>query len=112
MLQRQLQGDPAFGRRAHLRFALEVPAVVKTPQGQFPATVLNLSGGGMYVISTVDAVIGATLQVKIGRPGEVEYLFTCVVRHGTRHDHLVGLGLSFSCVPLEIRGTTSALAGV
>ena len=104
LLSHLFEGDPKHRRRLHRRFPLVLHGVVKTPTGLCSAMVLNLSGHGMYVITTREVEPGETVQVKIGRPGEVEYLFTCtVVRSTTRNGVTVGLGLSFCCVPLEMR---------
>ena len=111
-LRHVLQGDTPIGdahtRRGSRRFQLLVRAVVKTREGWCSAIVLNVSGEGMYLISNRQVGIGDRVQVKLGRFGEVEYLFTCTVRRAARHDALTGLGLSFSCVPLEMRRARSA----
>lgn len=106
-LRHVLQGDTPIGelhtRRGSRRFPLLVRAVMKTREGWCSALVLNVSGEGMYLISTRHLSLGDRVQVKLGRVGEVEYLFTCTVRRSEQHDALTGIGLSFSCVPLEMR---------
>jgi hypothetical protein len=103
-LSRQLQGDPEGRRRGHRRFQTKIEAVVKTEEGVCFGLVLNLSGAGMYVaIMQQDATHGDTVQVKLGEPGQVEYLFTCEVVRQVLCDGVAYLGLRFNCVPLEMR---------
>jgi len=80
-LRQTLQGDPERQRRAHRRFPLKLPAVVKLEQGSLRnAVVLNVSGNGMYVAcNRAEVRRGDTLQIKLGQPNEVEYVFTCEV---------------------------------
>jgi hypothetical protein len=111
-LRHLLQGDTPIGelhsRRGSRRFPLMVRAVVKTREGWSSALVLNVSGEGMYLLATRHLELGERVQVKLGRVGEVEYIFTCAVRRSEQHDALCGVGLSFSCVPLEMRRARSA----
>jgi len=102
-LRRTLQGDPERQRRAHRRFSVRLPAALKLEQGYCNGQVLNLSANGMYLRSSRGARRGASVQVKLGRPGEVEYLFTCKVIRCVETEGMFHLGLSLSCVPLEIR---------
>lgn len=101
-LERFLEEQPTI-RRKHRRFPTALQAVVKTPNGLARGVVLDLSGCGMFVALEQDVPAGATVQVKVGRAGEVEYLFTCTVVRSGEHRGLVGLGLSYCCVPLEMR---------
>jgi hypothetical protein len=111
-LRHVLQGDAPIGelhtRRGSRRFPLMVRAVVKTREGWCSGLVLNVSGEGMYLLTTKHPEPGEKIQVKLGCFGEVEYIFTCSVQRIEKHDALVGLGLSFSCVPLEMRRARSA----
>jgi len=104
-LRQTLQGDPERQRRSHRRFPLKLPAVVRLAQGSLRnAVVLNVSGNGMYITcNRAQARKGDTVQVKLGQPDQVEYLFTCQVTRCARNGETTRLGLSFSCVPLEIR---------
>jgi hypothetical protein len=99
------EGDPLRRRRQHRRFPLLLHAVVKLPDGLCSGQVLDMSGVGMFVTTAHEVEPGDTVQVKLGRPGEVEYLFTCTVvrrTHDARSD-TYGVGLLFCCVPLEMR---------
>lgn len=104
-LRQTLQGDPERQRRSHRRFPLKLPAVAKLERGSLRnALVLNVSGNGMYIACHSKEVRrGDTLQIKLGQPDEVEYLFTCEVIRCVHSGETAYLGLSFSCVPLEIR---------
>lgn len=102
-LRQALQGDPERQRRAHRRFPVRLEAAVKLEQGFCNGQVVNLSASGMYLTCTRGARRGSTVQVKLGQPGEVEYLFTCNVIRCVEIEETWHLGLSFSCVPLEIR---------
>jgi len=100
------EGDPRqLRRRQFRRFPMLLHAVVKTERGLCSGEVLNMSGAGMYVALAQEVEHGATVQVKLGRPGEVEYLFTCdVIRTDNDADgETSGAGLAFCCVPLEMR---------
>jgi hypothetical protein len=107
-LRQVLQGDAPFeehARRSTRRFALLARAAVKGKGGSLATgLVLNISGDGMYVLTTSRQIaVGDTIQVKLGAMGEVEYLFTCIVTRQEAHEALIGLGLSFCCVPVEMR---------
>jgi PilZ domain len=104
-LRQTMQGDPERQRRSHRRFPLKLPAVAKLEQGNLrKALVLNVSGNGMYIAChSAEVRRGDTLQIKLGQPDEVEYLFTCEVIRCVHSGETAYLGLSFSCVPLEIR---------
>lgn len=99
------EGDPQYQRRHYRRFPLLLHAVVKTSRGWCSGRVLNMSGAGMYLALTHDVEAGTTVQVRVGQPGEVEYLFTCTVTRATSDvdGEPEGVGLSFCCVPLEMR---------
>jgi hypothetical protein len=102
-LRQMLQGDPQRQRRAHRRFPLRLPAVVKTDGGFCNGLLINLSGNGMCLACSREAARGSTVQVKVGQPDEVEYLFTCKVVRCIQGRDSFYLGLAFSCVPLEMR---------
>ena len=105
-LSHLFEGDPERRRRGHRRFPMLLHAVVKTPKGAWcQGRVLNMSGNGMVLSMSHDVPDGATIQVRLGRPGEVEYLFTCTVVRTVADaaGEPSGCGLSFCCVPLEMR---------
>jgi hypothetical protein len=99
------EGDPERRRRQYRRFPTLLHAVVKTEGGLCSGEVLNMSGAGMYLALSQEVEDGSTVQVKVGRPGEVEYLFTCdVVRADADSEgETSGVGLAFCCIPLEMR---------
>ncbi|MBW2530494.1 MAG: PilZ domain-containing protein [Deltaproteobacteria bacterium] len=98
------EGDTGKRRRCR-RFPLVLHALVKTPRGFCSAVVTDMSGAGMYLALCQDLAAGDTVQVRLGRPDEVDYLFTCdVVRVATDlTGETTGVGLSYCCVPLEMR---------
>lgn len=102
------EGDTA--RRQHRRFPLLLHAVVKIAGGWCSARVQDISGAGMYLTLSQYVEEGGTVQVRLGRPDEVEYLFTCnVVRVATDAEgDAEGIGLCFCCVPLEMRKARAA----
>jgi hypothetical protein len=102
-LRQMLQGDPERQRRAHRRFPLRLPAVVKSGRALCNGLLLNLSASGMYLACSREADRGSTVQIKVGQPDEVEYLFTCKVVRCIRNQDNYYLGLSFSCIPIEMR---------
>jgi hypothetical protein len=107
LLQDMLEGDPQ-GRRRHRRFPLKLPAMVKTCLGYCSGYLLNLSGEGMLLEIPDEVYEEESVQVKVGWPGEVEYLFTCTSTRVIGQRDLFLVGLSFSCVPVEIRRCSSA----
>lgn len=108
LLQDMLEGDPN-GQRRHRRFPLKLSAVVKTNEGLCRGMVLNLSGDGMLLALEKVVEVGDTIQVKVGSTGDVDYLFsTTVIRREQGRDVML-LGLSFNCVPLEMRRHPSGL---
>lgn len=104
-LSQLFEGDTRGQRRGFRRFPLVLHAVVKTPGGWCSADVLDMSGAGMFLALSQDVEPGDTVQVRLGLPDQVEYLFTCtVVRVVTDADGEVeGAGISLCCVPLEMR---------
>lgn len=105
LLHHLLDGDPesADGRRGHRRFPVLLQATVRLAEESWAGVVLDLSGHGMFLVTQRPVPVGATVQVRLGRPGEVVYVFTCTVRRGHPRDQLCGLGLSFCSPPLEMR---------
>lgn len=98
------QGDPPGGRRRHRRHATYLPAVVKSPSGQGHAILLNFSSGGLLLAMPQSIPAGSLVQVKLGSPGEVEYLFTCVVLRTLQgRSSLRGLACRLAGPPLELR---------
>ena len=98
------EGDPRqLRRRQFRRFPMLLHAVIKTERGLCSGEVLNMSGAGMYIALSQEVEHGSTVQVKVGRPGEVEYLFTCDVVRTETDEETISAGLSFCCIPLEMR---------
>jgi hypothetical protein len=98
-LRRLLEGDPARHRRHHRRLPLMLPVILRTRDSEWRATAINISGGGMYVMSPDDIPEGTTVDLAIGPPRE-RYRFTGVVMWTCRRGDLRGLGIRFSAVPL------------
>jgi len=98
-LKRLLEGDPARHRRHHRRLPIMLPVVLRTRDGERRGTAVNVSGGGMYVMSPEDIPEGSTVDLVIGPPRE-RYRFTGVVMWTRRRGEILGLGIRFSAVPL------------
>ncbi len=111
-LARLLEGDVERKRRRQRRIHAVLPVILKTSAGLCQGTLLNVSGGGMFIATVALLAEGANVQVRIGKAGQVEYTFPSTVQwiasepHGGR-----GLGLRISGIPLEVRqGPSSATA--
>ena len=98
-LKRLLEGDAARHRRQHRRLPLSLPVILRTRDGEHRGTVINISGGGMYVMSTDGIAEGTTVDLVIGPPRE-RYRFTGVVMWTRNRGGQSGLGIRFSAVPL------------
>jgi hypothetical protein len=100
-LARLLQGDPQQQRRTHRRIATLLPATLYLDEEKHSGTVLNLSGSGMFVATTLDVAEGSLIRVVVSRPGKPKYIFLCSVRHLQTDGPRPGLGLSLSCQPYK-----------
>lgn len=98
-LKRLLEGDAARHRRHHRRLPIMLPVTLRTREGEVPATGINISGGGMYVMCPDTIPERTTVDVVIGPPRE-RYRFTGVVKWSKRRGTNQGLGIRFSAVPL------------
>ena len=98
-LKRLLEGDTAHHRRHHRRLPLMLPVILRTRVGEHRATAINISGGGIYVMSPAEIPESATVDLVFGPPRE-RYRFTGVVTWTRRRGDLQGLGIRFSAVPL------------
>jgi hypothetical protein len=96
------RGDLDRGRRVHRRFSTYLPAVIQCGEQQRHGILLNFSAGGMFVATRDQVSPGTTVEVKVGRPDRVEYLFTCDVTRGVR-GKMHGLGCRFRSSPVELR---------
>ena len=104
MLQRTMEGDPEENRREHRRIKLTMNATLRATGKHSAAQVHDISGAGLFVVTTRALPLGTSVQVRLGdRQSEVEYLFAGkVVRHGAVHGR-PGVGIQFEGVPLELR---------
>jgi hypothetical protein len=103
-LEQLLEGDPSeHRRRRHQRFPLLLPVLLKSSSGSRNGTLLNIGGSGMFVASEAVIPVGETVQVRLGKQNEVEYTFPCRVQWVSKNRSSLGMGLSFSGVPLELR---------
>lgn len=98
-LKRLLEGDSARHRRHHRRLPIMLSVILRTSDGERRGTAVNVSGGGMYVMSPEDIGESSTVDLVIGPPRE-RYRFTGVVMWTRRRGELQGLGIRFSAVPL------------
>ncbi len=98
-LRRLLEGDSAHHRRCHRRLPLMIPVILRTRDGEHRATAINISGGGMYVMSADDLPELSTVDVVMG-PVRERYRFTGVIMWSKPRGTLRGLGIRFSAVPL------------
>lgn len=100
-------GDGSLvGRRNNRRHATYLPAIVKAPGFQGHAILLNLSSRGIFVATTQAINPGTVIQVKVGSPDRLEYLFTCRVLRKARGKQMIGLGCQFTGAPVELRYPT------
>jgi hypothetical protein len=102
-LCRIFQGDDVGGRRDHRRYATYLPALVTSEASQSHSILLNFSGGGLMLATTHDVPIGSMIQVLVGQPGRLEYLFNCVVVRTMHGNRWSGLGCRFITAPIEVR---------
>ena len=96
-LRRLFEGDAAFGQRQHRRYRVNLPAIVRGVAGEYHAILRNISSSGL-LLGGQPLYPGARLQVRVGRPGDVEYLFKCKVvraQQGTA-------ACCFTAAPLEL----------
>ncbi len=108
---RQLwDSEEADPRRQHRRVPVALPALLKTPSGWRSATVLNIGGGGLFLVSQVSLPQGTPVQVRMGRSDSAEYSFPCSVQWSSQHGIVHSLGLRLNGIPLEVRHGQSAQA--
>jgi hypothetical protein len=94
-LEHLLVGDPQYHRRRHRRISTLLRANLRSSSGQFPATVLNLSASGMFLISDAPVSMGSPLLVDVLHKEEPCYRFFCVVRHRDRQATPSSFGVTF-----------------
>ena len=98
------EGDPTLkGRRRHRRHATYLPAAISSPDGGSHGILLNFSSGGMLLATRVPVADGTPVQVKLGIPGKVEYLFDCEVIRTISGRTFNGLACCLIGPPLEMR---------
>lgn len=103
LLAKNFQGDTPPARRRHRRMTLLLPAAVKTRTESGPATIQDISAGGMLISSSVTALVGDSLMVKVSRPGGIQYTFPCKVLRTSRTGGSHQLAVCYSGIPLELR---------
>lgn len=97
-------GDGSLvGRRTNRRHATYLPAIVRAPGYQGHAILLNLSSSGIFVATTRPVDPGTVIQVKVGWPDRLEFLFTCRVLRRVQGKQMIGLGCRFTGAPAELR---------
>jgi len=107
-LRSVFEGDgPIHVRRQHRRFAAYLPVVVRTSRGQGHGILLNFSTSGMFLATHQSVEKDGQLQVKIGRPGEVEYLYTCEATRTPRGSWINGVACKVVGPPVELRPDTN-----
>lgn len=102
-LSRLLKGDADAKQRQHRRLPVLTKCSIKTSNNSVWGTLLNISANGMFLVTKIAIEKGSIIQVSLGCPGEVKYIFTCKVIRQTRNGNVNGVGLAFHGVPLEIR---------
>jgi len=102
-LARLLEGDMERKRRRQRRIHAVLPVILKTSSGLCQGTLLNVSGGGMYIATSALLAEGASVQVLIGKAGQVGYTLPSTVQWIANESSGRGLGLHISGIPLEVR---------
>lgn len=98
------EGDPSVkGRRRHRRYPTYLPAVVSSDHGEGHGILLNFSSGGMLLATHNPVPDGATVLVRLGSPGRVEYHFECRVIRTLTGRTFNGLACCLVGPPLELR---------
>lgn len=95
--------DPDRMRRRFRRKPMLMPAIVKGPGGVARATVVNMSPGGMLMVTGLDVEVGELVLVKVGRPGSVQHSFPCKAVRVEEHDSESLVALTVTGIPLEVR---------
>jgi hypothetical protein len=101
-LAQLLEEKGPHAKRSHKRMPVLLPVVLKTSAGLRQATMLNISGNGMYVATSEHLEQGAKIQVRVGKIGQVEYSFPCCVKR-VASENGGGVGLQIDGIPLEVR---------
>lgn len=100
------------GLRCCRRFEVVLPIMAKdSRQKAFPATVLNISGGGLFCISAEGRPLGSALTVRFGESvvgGDVSYVFHGRVIRCRRSAGKNILGIEFEGVPLSVHRVSLA----
>jgi|GEM_PF-6898311 hypothetical protein len=97
-----LQGDPGGPRRKHRRLSSLFRGRIKGAWGSVAATVLNVSGGGFFLLANTDLAVDSRLMVMVSN-GDIRYEFPVRVRRALTLGGAKGYGVAFDGVPLEIR---------
>jgi hypothetical protein len=102
-LRHLFEGDPLHSRRRHRRYAAFLPVVIDTGASQGHGILLNFSTGGLFLATHQEVETGGSILVKIGRPGKVEYLYSCEVMRARRGPWINGIACRVAAPPVELR---------
>jgi hypothetical protein len=102
-LRELFEGDPFRSRRRHRRYSAFLPAVIDTGTSQGHGILLNFSSGGLFLATHQKVSRGSSIMVKLGRPGEVEYLYSCEVTRKRRGPWINGVACRVVSPAVELR---------
>jgi hypothetical protein len=96
--------DQTRARRRHRRLPLIMSGLIKVNRRLGRVTLLNMSGGGLFLASNIKAKVGDAVMIKVGHPDRgVQYSFPCEVIRALYERGAHHLALEFSGIPLELR---------
>ena len=100
--------DQTRARRRHRRLPLIMPGMIKVNRRLGRVTLLNMSGGGLFLASNIKAQVGDAVMIKVGHPDRgVQYSFPCKVVRARYERGAHHLALAFCGIPLELRYSRS-----
>ena len=102
-LQNIMGGDPTYHRRRFRRLPIQMIVKVRIHSQEDEAQVLNMSAGGFYLSSPIEAKAGEPLQVKVEAGDGALYTFPCVVCRADCDRDACRLAVTFEGIPLEVR---------
>lgn len=97
-----LQGDPEGPRRKHRRMPALFRGRIKGAWGDVAATVLNVSGGGFFLLANADLDLDTRMMVTVCH-GDTRFEFPVRVCRFLSFGNAKGYGVAFDGVPLELR---------
>jgi uncharacterized protein (TIGR02266 family) len=103
-------------RRAGMRLPIEVDVEVDGAAQRFWSTSVDLSPGGMFVMTDRDIPVGSDVMLTFTLPGDLALQVIGVVRwRRDRHDaggSNPGIGLAFFCLEPEVKKILDAFCAV